>query len=281
MLELRDSLESATKEAEQRRQKEEIQNWITNGLANFADILRQNTDDFSTVGNNILRYLVDYMKINQGGIFVYNDDNQENPYLKLIAVYAYNRIKFADKQILPGEGLVGTCLLEKNTIYLKEVPNGYLEITSGLGKANPRNILIVPLKIDNNVLGVIELASFNDIELHEIEFIEKIAESIASALQTVRINEGTQKLLERSKEQAEAMKSQEEEMRQNIEELQATQEEASRKEENLERELTQAHDEISSLRKKIEELERNAVISLSPPIETKSKVTFTEDEENQ
>ncbi|MBK8805646.1 MAG: hypothetical protein IPO21_02920 [Bacteroidales bacterium] len=62
LLELRDSLESATKEAEQRRQKEEIQNWITNGLANFADILRQNTDDFSTVGNNILRYLVDYAK---------------------------------------------------------------------------------------------------------------------------------------------------------------------------------------------------------------------------
>lgn len=253
LLELRNSLESATNEAEERRKKEEIQNWITNGLANFADILRQNTDDFSTVGTNILRYLVDYMKINQGGIFVYNDDDPTNPYLDLVAVYAYNREKFAEKQISPGEGLVGTCLVEKETIYLKEVPDSYLEITSGLGKANPRNILIVPLKSDDHVLGVIELASFKNIETHEIEFVEKIGESIASALQTVRMNGETQKLLIKSKQQAEAMKSQEEEMRQNIEELQATQEEAARKETQLENELSQSQIEIEILKQKLEE----------------------------
>lgn len=255
LLELRNSLESATKEADERRKKEEIQNWITNGLANFADILRQNTDDFSKVGKNILRYLVDYMKINQGGIFVYNDDDKDNPFLDLVSVYAYNREKYANKRIEPGEGLVGTCLLEKETICLKEVPDSYLEITSGLGKANPRNILIVPLKIEGTVFGVIELASFINFETHEIEFVEKIGESIASTLQTVRINTETQKLLQKSKQQAEAMRMQEEEMRRNIETLQATQEAAARKETQLETELGQAHIEIDILKHKIDELE--------------------------
>lgn len=255
LLELRNSLESATKEATERRKKEEIQNWITNGLANFADILRQNNDDFGIVGNNILRYLVDYMKINQGGIFVYNDDDEQNPHLDLVSMYAYNREKYTNKRITPGEGLVGTCLIEKETIYLKEIPDSYLEITSGLGKANPRNILIVPLKIEENILGVIEIASFQLFEKHEIEFVEKIAESIASTLQTVRINKETQKLLLHSKEQAEAMKTQEEEMRQNIEELKATQEEAARKEAQLENEINQAHIELDLLRGKAKDRE--------------------------
>ncbi|HTJ52229.1 MAG TPA: PAS domain-containing protein, partial [Cyclobacteriaceae bacterium] len=96
--------------------------------------------------------------------------------------------------------------------------------TSGLGQATPRCVFIVPLKVNDIIYGVLELASFEPYQEYEREFIEKVCETIASSIATVKISDQTKYLLEQSQLQAEAMRSQEEEMRQNMEELQATQE---------------------------------------------------------
>ncbi|HYI76682.1 MAG TPA: PAS domain-containing protein, partial [Chryseolinea sp.] len=127
-----------------------------------------------------------------------------------------------------GEGLIGQCYLEAQTIYMAKVPNNYLTITSGLGGANPSSLLVIPLRTNDKIEGVLELASLKPFKPHEIEFLEKLGELLASSIITVRTGEKTSKLLQVSQEQAEEMRAQEEEMRQNMEELEATQEQMNR-----------------------------------------------------
>jgi len=237
LLNMRKSLQNAAKE-ESKRKSEDIQrNWTTEGQALFAEILRHHTDDIRELSDDIVVNLVKYIKANQGGIFIYQDNDPNDIHLELLSAYAYNRKKFIKRRINIGEGLVGACAQEKYTIYLTDIPDDYIEIESGIGSANPKSLLIVPLRIENDILGVIELASFNEIKDFEIELVEKIAESIAATLSTTRINTRTAELLEQSNSKTQAMKDQEEEMKQTIEELQATQEDSIKREDDFYREI--------------------------------------------
>jgi PAS domain S-box-containing protein len=209
-------------------ENEKRRNWATEGLAKFVDILRSNNDNLNELGQVIISNIVKYTDSNQGSIFILNDEDSSNVHLEMIACYAYGRKKHIQKTIAVGEGMIGQCVLEKNTVYMTHLPKDYLKITSGLGEALPKNLLIVPLKVNDTVYGAIELASFNIFENHHREFLEKLAESIASTVANVRVNEKTRKLLHETQEQAELVRSQEEEMRQNMEELAATQEEMQR-----------------------------------------------------
>ena len=229
LINMRNSLLKAKSEEEKRKKAEEKTQWINNGLAKFGEVLRKNNNDLNILANEIIKNLVYYLDVNQGGLFILNENEGTDKVYDLLAAFAYDSEKFIQKRIQLGEGLVGTCAKEQNTIYLTEIPQDYINVTSGLGEANPNSLLIIPLIMENEVLGVIELASFKKFKKHEIEFTEKAAESIGATLKSVRINTKTSLLLERSQQQAEEMSAQEEEMRQNMEELQATQEESSGK----------------------------------------------------
>ncbi len=157
---------------------------------------------------------------------------------------------------MPGEGLVGQCYLEKDIIYLTEIPENYIRIKSGLGDANPRTIVITPIKRDNDLEGVMELASFNKLEAYEVDFLKEAGESIAVALNTAKVNDRTKILYEESQQQAEEMRAQEEEMRQNMEELSATQEEMNRTQADYQRALEKANQENEVLKKELEEIKK-------------------------
>jgi len=234
---MRENLMSAENEALARKKEDNQRNWITQGIAKFGDILRQNNDDLEVLTNSIISNLIKYIDANQGGVFITNNDDTDNVFIELVASYAYAKTKHLDKKIEMGIGLIGRSIQEKETIFLTDIPNEYINIKSGLGNDNPRCLLIVPLKVNEKVYGAIEIASFKVFEKYQIEFIEKICENIASSLASVKVNIQTNNLLKKTQQQAAEMREQEEEMRQNMEELQATQEESSRREAELEKKV--------------------------------------------
>jgi len=218
MLCMRANLQNAEMEMEKSRREDDRRNWATQGLAKFAELLRRDNDNLENLSQNVISQLVKYLDANQGGIFVLNDaENDADRVLEMKGCFAYDRKKFAEKQVCIGEGLVGTCFLEGEQIYLTDVPDSYISISSGLGDANPKAILICPLKVNDEIYGVVELASFQEFEPYQLDFVQKLSESIASTIGSVKVNIRTGKLLAQSKLQAEEMANQEEELPQNME----------------------------------------------------------------
>lgn len=248
LLQMRNKLKEISDEDKKR-------NWTTEGLTKFAEITRKN-DNLKDLSLNLISELVKYLKINQGGIFIVEGEDSEK-HLELLGCYAYDRVKFLQKSIAIGQGLVGQCYLEREITHLLEIPEDYIFIKSGLGDANPTALLVIPLINNDVVEGVIELAAFHRFEDYQIEFVEKVGEVIAATISSMKINERTRKLLEESQQQSEEMRSQEEEMRQNMEELAATQEEMHRNQNEVNKLLEESKQREESYKLQLDEVEKH------------------------
>lgn len=221
LIKMRDQMKKV-KESDERRI------WSTEGLAKFSDVARSNQSDLEKLSNEVIRFLTKHMRAQQGSLFLLQDDENQEPYLSLASCYAFDKKKFLEKRIEIGSGLIGQAYLEGSTMVLKQIPNGYIKITSGMGDATPTSLVIVPMKYNERVEAVLELASFEEFQAHEIEFLEKAGEVIASSVYSTKTNERTTRLLTATQQQTEMLKAQEEELRQNMEEMQATQENMKR-----------------------------------------------------
>jgi len=248
LLAMRDSLSKATEDEKIRRKENEQRSWSTQGISEFNTLIRDhsgNPEDFAMVTIN---KLTRYTDSQVGGFYIMNENDQEEVFLELIAFYAYDRHKFFEKVIYPGQDLIGQAFMEKDTIFISDVPENYIKISSGLGKKNPKSILIVPLIVNEKVYGVVELASIEIYEDYKIEFVEKVGEILASTIATIQINQQTAHILEESREKSEILEHQEKESIKNIEQLNKELEISNTK-------LEQFKKEIEDLKNKLKERE--------------------------
>lgn len=216
LIQLRENLVNAQKESDLRQIENTQRNWASQGIAVFNEVIRDTSNDLEKLTDAVIERLVNYTESNIGGLFIVNEDEYEDKYIELQSFYAYDRHKYLQQIIKPGETLVGQCYVENDTIFVSDVPEDYISISSGLGSDKPKNILIVPLQFNEITYGVVELASFTVFEDYKKEFVEKISETIASAISTAKINARTSKLLEESNEKSKRLEQQEVEARENI-----------------------------------------------------------------
>jgi len=195
------------------------QDWLKSNLAKFAQML-QGQKDLNTVTRRILSELAETISAHYGAFYILQqDDPAQSVTLKLFAAYAYEE-KSMITELAIGEGLVGQCAFEKQRILLTNVPQGYVKINSGLGKAKPANLVILPVLFENNVKAVIELASLDQFNATHLDFLDQLTESIGIVLNTIETNTRTEQLLEQSQSLAGELKTQQEELRRTNDELQ-------------------------------------------------------------
>src|SRR5688572_29684673 len=127
------------------------QDWLKSNLAKFTQML-QGQRDLNTVSKRILSELAQVVKAHFGAFYILKqNDEGQNAKLKLFSSYAYKPHKNIPTEFAIGEGLVGQCAFEKERILITNVPREYVKIVSGLGKAKPANLIILPVLFENDV----------------------------------------------------------------------------------------------------------------------------------
>jgi CheY-like chemotaxis protein len=182
-------------------------------------------------------------------------NNNGKPYLELIGSYGFRHRKHLETRCQIGEGLVGQCALEMKPIVLEPVPNDYIQIHSGLGEAAPRSIIVVPLALHNQLLGVLEFGSFKQFNETQQAMLDELLPVVSLSFDNLRRSLRTQLLLAHSQAQAAALRASEEELRGQQEELAATNEELHGKTVELEEHSQRLRASEEELRVQAEELQ--------------------------
>jgi len=254
--ELKNNLNQMIVNLKSTTEKNSEQDWLKTNLAKFSRMM-QGQKDLEAVSKLIMSELTPLVSAHHGAFYIMDDDNN-TPVLKLIASYAYKERKHVGNRFFLGEGLVGQAALEKKPILLTNVPDDYIRISSGLGEAPPRNVLVLPVLFEGDVKAVIELASFLPFsQIHQL-FLDQFAESVGVVINMIAANMRTAELLEQSQSLTLELQSQSEELRNQQEELKKSNAELEAQATTLRTSEELLKDQQEELQQVNEELEEKA-----------------------
>ncbi|MGB0525909.1 MAG: GAF domain-containing protein [Flammeovirgaceae bacterium] len=214
--------------------KEELRTWQLNGINSLAEVIRTSTREIESFCDTFLFHLIQYSQLNQGAIYLYE---KKKKVLEMKACFAFGRKKYINKEIELGHGVVGEVFRDGDTVVMTDIPQNYIRIKTGLGESPPKSLAVVPLKYQEQKLGVLELAAFHDYSDTEIELFKQISEIFTANLLNAINTNRTEDLLREATEATQKLNAQEEELRQNAEELLAMREGLERRNQLLEEEL--------------------------------------------
>lgn len=178
-----------------------------------ADLMTevQREENLATAGALIVTRTAQAVDAKHGALYL--KQNGDVPSFALTASYAFHRRKDLPNSFGLGEGLVGQCALEGSRIQVTGGPADYVEIMSGLGKTAPVSLVLIPIKFEDDVLGVLELAALKPFSDNDIELLESIALAAGVSVSAIGSAQQTRELLGLSQAQTEELQAQEEELR--------------------------------------------------------------------
>jgi signal transduction histidine kinase/HAMP domain-containing protein/DNA-binding response OmpR family regulator len=249
---LKDTINEMIRNLRDTTQKNTEQDWLKTNLAKFSRML-QGERDLTNVGRMVLSELCPVVKARYAEFYVL-DNRQESHQLTLLAGYASEGKSAMGKRIGMGQGLVGQCAIEKQKILMQDLPGDYIRISSGLGEARPRSVLVLPLIFEGQVKGVLELASFEGFNPTHQAFLEQLTESIGIVLNTIEANMRTEDLLKQSQSLAQQLQTRQEELQNTNEELQEKARLLAHQNQEVERKNTEVEQARQALEEKAKQL---------------------------
>ncbi len=217
--ELGSSLIAMQNRLKQVAEEDSKRNWIIKGEAIFSEYIRQ-SDSTEVLAEQIITHLPKYLEAHQGAFFVYDAETAE---INLLASYAYSEVQ-KNRKFKLGEGFIGQSIKTQDFIFIKEVPDNYIMLTSGLGEAKPKALMVIPLIYNQQVHGAIEIATLNHFEEVHIQFAKRLSEIIGAALANLKSKAKTLKLLQEAQTLSEELQRKQKELLEKNQLMQQTQE---------------------------------------------------------
>ncbi|KOG09697.1 histidine kinase [Streptomyces viridochromogenes] len=248
------------------------QDWLKGNLARISALM-QGRRDLEDVASLIMSELTPVVTAQHGAFFVamplldgkdMSAEAEDQYELRMLGSYGYS-MGSMPTSFRPGEALIGTAAEEKRTILVENAPSGYLKISSGLGEAPPAQVIVLPVLFEGKVLGVIELASFTPFTQIQKDFLNQIAEMIATSVNTISVNTKTEVLLKQSQELTEQLRERSAELENRQKALQASNAELEEKAELLaqqNRDIEVKNTEIEEARQVLEERAEQLAVSM-------------------
>jgi HAMP domain-containing protein/signal transduction histidine kinase/CheY-like chemotaxis protein len=249
MAELKGNVNQMIANLRETTQRNAAQDWLKSNLASISGML-QGQRDLAAVTQLIMSEVTPTVNAQHGAFFLAEPAAEAGGELALVASYGYTpRTSEMRDRFEIGEGLIGQAAFERKTIALTDVPASYIKVGSGLGQATPADILVMPVLFEDQVLGVIELASLRPFSDVNRDFLDRITETIGVVLNTIRANMRTEELLEQSQSLTQELQKQSEELRNTNDELQ----EKARLLSEQNRDIEIKNDEIELARRGLED----------------------------
>ncbi|MET7983955.1 MULTISPECIES: HAMP domain-containing protein [unclassified Streptomyces] len=248
------------------------QDWLKGNLARISALM-QGRRDLADVASLIMSELTPVVSAQHGAFFLSmplvdgkdaGSEDEEAYELRMLGSYGYS-MGSMPTSFRPGEALIGTAAQEKRTILVENAPSGYLKISSGLGEAPPAQVIVLPVLFEGTVLGVIELASFTPFTQIQKDFLNQIAEMIATSVNTISVNTKTEVLLRQSQELTEQLRERSAELENRQKALQDSNAELEDKAELLaqqNRDIEVKNTEIEEARQVLEERAEQLAVSM-------------------
>jgi HAMP domain-containing protein/signal transduction histidine kinase/DNA-binding response OmpR family regulator len=222
------------------------QDWLKTNLARFTSML-QGQRDLATVGRMLLSELAPLVNAQQGVIYQIEADPE--PSLRLLSAYADDEAAGHPDRLRIGEGLVGQCAADARRMVISEVPDQAVPIRSGLFRAPPRSIIVLPVLFEGQVKAVIELASLGAFTGLQMSFLEQLTASIGIVLNSIEATMQTEGLLTQSQQLAGELQAQQRELQQTNEQLEQKAQQLAERNVEVERK----NQEIEQARRALEE----------------------------
>jgi len=193
------------------------QDWLKTNLARFTNML-QGQRDLTTVGRMLLTELAPLVEAQHGVIYQVEADGAADG-LKLLSAYADGAADGYAERLGLGEGLIGQCARDARLMFITEVPSNVVPITSGLFRALPQHVIVLPVLFEGQVKAVIELASLGAFTDLQMSFLEQLTTSIGIVLNSIEATMQTEGLLKQSQQLATELQTQQRELQQTNEQL--------------------------------------------------------------